>query len=510
MTQEPFVVEAVFRTHISTVVLAGDFAYKIKKPVTLPFLDFSSVKARSFYCEEELRLNRRTAPDLYLDVVPVTGWPDAPVFGEAVQGEPQDWALRMRRFSQEGLWSALADSGALTEAHADALAEHLAGFHLTLLPMPEGWRPRKPVEDWARESLDEIAASAVRPRALSTERLENLRKALLGLLKELLPWRESRLAEGHVREGHGDLHLGNIVQWQGRPTAFDAIEFEPDLRCIDVMHDVSFVYMDLLAHGLPVLAARFMNAHVERTGDFDGLRGLRLYAACSALVRAKVALLSGAGEPVFERYWNVAERLVLQPACTALVLTMGLSGAGKSTVAQAVVAALAGRGAQAFRVRSDVERKRLYGVAPTDRPGARLYTPEVTERTYARLRELASGLLAAGYVAVVDAAFLRQHERDAMCELAEARGVRFAVLECMAAPQTMRERLSMRQAEGRDASDATVAVLEQQMAFSEPVPDDWAPWHVRVPNDGSWAELQAWVNAWVVDWLPAAGQSVNG
>lgn len=485
----------VLQTHISTVVLAGDFAYKFKKPVKLPFLDFSTAELRRRYCEEELRLNRRTAPGLYLDVVPVFGPLDAPVLEGSANEPPTDWVLRMRRFPQEGLWSNLAGQGALDVGRVDALAAHVASFHQALPPMPKGWAQRKGMDVWTRESLDEIAASPT-PGWLTEDRLHSLRGKVLARLENLAEWRTCRLDGGFVREGHGDMHLANIVEWQGQQMAYDAIEFEPDLRCIDVMHDAGFVFMDLLAHGLPSLALRFVNAYVEQTGDFDGLRGLHTYATSSALVRAKVALLSASTPEVFERYWCLAEKLVTLPARPALLLTMGLSGSGKSTLAQLLVEALAAKGVHAMRVRSDVERKRLYGLPATARPGPALYTQVATERTYNRLSEVALGLVQAGFVAVVDAAFLRQDEREHMRQLASRAGAAFVLLECVASPERMSERLVRRQANGRDASDATPEVLLRQMAFAEPVPQEWSAWHVRITNEASLDELQAQVQTW--------------
>lgn len=485
----------VLQTHISTVVLAGEFAYKFKKPVKLPFLDFSTTELRRVYCEEELRLNRRTAPGLYLDVVPVFGPLDAPVLEGSANELPTDWALRMRRFPQEGLWSNLARQGALDASRVDALAAHVASFHQALPPMPKGWVPRKDMDVWTRESLDEIAASPL-PGWLTQDRLQSLRGKELIRLENLAEWRARRLDEGFVREGHGDMHLANIVEWQGQQMAYDAIEFEPDLRCIDVMHDAAFLFMDLLAHGLPELALRFVNTYVEQTGDFDGLRGLHVYATSGALVRAKVALLSSTGPEVFKRYWCLAEKLVTLPARPALLLTTGLSGSGKSTLAQVLVDVLAAKGVHAVRVRSDVERKRLYGLPATARPGPTLYTQAATERTYNRLSEVAQGLVQAGFVVVVDAAFLRQDEREHMRQLASRAGAAFALLECVASPERMSERLVRRQANGQDASDATPEVLLRQMEFAEPVPQEWRDWHVRVTNDAMLDQLQAQVQRW--------------
>jgi uncharacterized protein len=482
-------------THISTVWLAGDFAYKIKKPVRLPFLDFSTLERRRFFLAEELRLNQRTAPDLYLDLLPVTGSAATPVLGGA--GEPIEWVLRMRRFPDGALLSELAARGVLLPRHVDALAAHVADFHQSLPALPAEAAPAKDVVEWTRESLDEAATSPLRPVEVDAVRVRALRERLLALLDAQAGWRARRLQGGFLRECHGDLHLGNLVLWQGGVVAFDAIEFEPALRCIDLINDVAFAFMDLLACGQPELAWRFVNGYVERSGDFDGLLGLRAFAAYRALVRAKVALLSGQPQG-FLRYWPLAEALAAPPPRPALLLVMGLSGAGKSTLA-----AIAAEQLGAIRLRSDVERKRLHGLAPTDRsgPAQALYSAEATRRTYERLGELAENLLTAGHSVVVDAALLRQGERAALRDLARRLGAPFLLLECVAAPDRMEQRLQQRAAAGTDASDAGVEVLRRQRELAEPVPADWAAEHRLLVNDGSLEALRTAAAALLAGWL---------
>ena len=481
-------------THISTVWLAGDFAYKTKKPVRLPFLDFSTLAQRHRFLQEELRLNRRTAPELYLDLLPVTGSAVAPVLGGA--GEVIDWVLRMRRFPDGALLSELAARDALSPWHVDALAAHVADFHRSLPALPPESVPAQDVVEWTHESLAEAASSELRPAEVGPDRVRDLRDRLPALFARQAGWRERRVRAGFLRECHGDLHLGNLVLWRGGVVAFDAIEFEPALRCIDLMNDVAFAFMDLLAWGWPELAWRFVNGYVERTGDFDGLLGLRAFAAYRARVRAKVALLSGQPQG-FLRYWPLAEALAAEPARPRLLLVMGLSGAGKSTLAASVAEQLG-----AIRLRSDVERKRIHGLAPTDRggPARDLYAPEATRRTYDRLRELAAGLLTAGHSVVVDAALLRQSERAALRELAQARDLPFLLLECVAAPDLMERRLQQRAEADTDASDAGVEVLRHQRLLAEPVPPDWAAVHRVLVNDGSLADLRAAVVGLLTRW----------
>ena len=481
-------------THISTVWLAGDYAYKLKKPVKLPFLDFSTLALRRHFLAEELRLNRRTAPDLYLDLLPVTGSAVTPRLGG--EGEPIEWVLRMRRFPAGALLSELAASGRLQASQIDALAVHVADFHCSLPALVPAEAPAKDVVAWTCESLDEAEFNPGRPSTVDRGRVQTLRERLLALLEAQAGWRARRLQGGFLRECHGDLHLGNLVLWRDAVLAFDAIEFEPALRCIDLINDVAFAFMDLLACGHAELAWRLVNGYVERSGDFDGLTGLRAFAAYRALVRAKVALLSGQPEG-FLRYWPLAESLAADPSPPRLLLVMGLSGAGKSTLA-AMLAEQSG----AIRLRSDVERKRLHGLAATDRPtpGQDLYRTEATRATYARLTGLADGLLVAGHSVVVDAALLRQSERAALRQLAQRRHVPWLLVECRAEPALMERRLLERAAAGTDASDAGIEVLRRQRESVEAVPADWAFEHRVLCNDGSLEQLRGAVAALLADW----------
>lgn len=477
----------VVQTHISTVLLAGAFAYKLKRPVHLPFLDFSTLERRLHFLQEELRLNRRTAPELYLDVLPITGTPQAPRLGG--NGTAIEWALRMRRFGPGGDFRAMAEAGVLEPRHIDALAEHLAGFHLSLPPSTPV--PGNSLMRWASDSFDEVAASAQRPGTCTPADIEPLRQALLPLLAHPQPTQAQRQEAGWVRECHGDLHLGNVVEWEGRVLAFDALEFDPALRHIDVMADLAFPFMDLLAQGLPGLAWRLVNRYVEQTGDFDGLPLLPALAAYRALVRAKVALLLPQAVGEFNRYWPLTRQLLAKQR-PLLVLTTGLSGSGKSTLALMLAEQLG-----AIRVRSDVERKRLFGLPPTARPDPtlQLYAPEATQRTYARLGELAHTLLRGGLSVVVDAACLRQHERESLHTLAQAAGARFELVVCDAPVAVLQTRIAQRQAANQDASDATLEVLHMQQRALEPLPADWAAFTHRVRNDGDLATLTTQAHA---------------
>ncbi len=471
----------LLQTHISCVLLAGDYAYKIKKPVNLGFLDFSTLAARRFYCEEELRLNRRTAPALYLDVIPITGSESAPVLGG--DGPAIEYALRMRRFAQEALLDRMARRGALAPQHVDALARSLAGFHAG-------------IERAGAERAFGTAPRILAPALQNFEQMLGLVQARsdLALLARLRDWSvrehvslagvfDARKRDGWVRECHGDLHLGNIALLDGVPTPFDCIEFSEDLRWTDVMNEVAFLMMDLLDHRLPRLAFRFLNAYLEATGDYAGVRVLRFYLVYRALVRAKVSCMrahqpgidareqSGV-EHEYRRYLLLAGRLAVA-AHPALLIMHGLSGSGKTTIAQGLAEALG-----AVRLRSDVERKRLCGLAADARSGsgldAGLYALRTSERTYERLAEHARAVIEARYPVIVDAAFLKRSQRDLFAELARDSGAAFVIAACTASAATLRSRVAQREREARDASEAGRAVLERQLATADPLAEDEA------------------------------------
>jgi uncharacterized protein len=464
-------------THISTVWLTPAFAYKAKKPVRLVFVDGSTLAAREHFCREELRLNARTAPGLYLDVLPVTQEPDGTVLDG--RGPVVDWAVQMRRFPAGALLAELADAGQLTAWHVDRAAAAIARFHAALPALPASAQCAKTLRAWAAENIAEILELVDRQPSVTSAEISALGAALDARYAAEAPWQAQRVADGWLREGHGDLHLGNLVVWGDDVLAFDAIDFDPSLRIIDPVADAAFCFMDLLAREQDALAWRFVSAWAEGLGDVGGLRGLWTATAYRALVRAKVALLmhDAAG---FARYWRVAARAVSVRPAPLLVLTTGLSGSGKSTAAAMLAEQLG-----ALRLRSDVERKRLHGLAPTDRPAPAqaLYSAAATQRTYARLEELAAALLAAGQRVVVDAAALRQAERERFGVLAAAQGAAFALVECVAGAAVMAARLDARAAAGTDPSDADVSVLRRQQAAVEPVPASWAARHHVLRND---------------------------
>lgn len=467
------------QTHISWVLLAGDFAYKIKKPVTLPFLDFSTLAQRQRYCADELRLNRRFAPELYLDVVGIFNTPDDPQW--VGTGAPIEYAVKMRRFDEAGRLDRVCARGELLPEHLSGLAETLVAFHdaTDVAPVASRFGSASSILQPMRDNFTDLLP--LLPGADLQGRLDALRVWSEAQFVQLAPLMAARKQNGRIRECHGDLHLGNLALIKQRVQMFDCLEFNEDLRWIDVASEIAFTYVDLLAHQQAGLANWFVNEVLSRSGDYEAARVLRFYAVYRALVRAKVAALragqTGADMQEALDYIALAERL-LRTTPLRLVITHGLSGCGKTVASNAML--LSDGNAATLRVRSDVERKRLFGLTSTTRSGSALdagiYTPDAHTRTYAHLHELAAGLLRAGWSVIVDAAFLRHAERDGFRNLARATGVAFSILAPLATPEQLCERILARSAAGRDASEATLDVLAQQMKTCEPLAEDEPAW----------------------------------
>jgi aminoglycoside phosphotransferase family enzyme/predicted kinase len=495
----PHPAEAIesIETHISWVLLAGEYAYKVKKPVDLGFLDFSTLEARRFYCEEELRLNRRTAPELYLGVMPITDGGAGPRLGGA--GEAIEYALKMRRFPQAALADSLASRGELGDSRVDAIAAGVAAFHALVPAAPEGSAFGAPeqVAALGLANFEQLGKLGADPGgAARLERLRAWTEREGSRLREIFA---ARKREGFVRECHGDLHLRNIVFLDGRPVPFDCIEFSAGLRWIDVMNEVAFLVMDLLGHRLEAHAWRFLNAYLEITGDYAGMRVLRYYLVYRAMVRAKIACIRthqpgvdetarGAADRQYRDYLGLAGSLSVSGR-PALVVMHGLAGSGKTTVAQAMLERIG-----AVRVRSDVERKRLHGLAARARthaePYAGIYAPESTRLTYERLKQAARDIVESGHCVVVDAAFLWRAEREQFRALARELGAPFLIASCRASEGTLRSRVVRREAAMSDASEAGVAVLANQLATQEPLGADELAHAALIDSESDEARLQ--------------------
>lgn len=464
----------LIETHISWVLLTGSFAYKIKKPVNLGFLDFSTLERRHQDCMEELRLNRRLAADYYLERVAITGSPAAPRINGA--GQALEYAVKMRQFPADATLDKLAERGELGHQQIDALAARLAHFHLVECeraaadsPWGEPEWVAKPVAENFRLLAERLDEPAERQLLADLQHWCDAEQARLAPLM-----RERKLA-GRVRECHGDLHLANLAWVDGHLVIFDCLEFSPALRWIDIISEVAFCYMDLLHRNFPALAFRFLNAWLEATGDYQGVALLRYYAVYRALVRVKVAALrAGQGCEASSAEIKGCLQLAGQLSQTdspQLWITHGLSGSGKTTLSQRWLEKCG-----LIRLRSDVERRRLAGLgALAKRDGAigeGLYDRQASRRTYQYLANLAEGILAAGWPVIVDAAFLEREQRDLFRTLAQRLGANFRLLHIQAEPDTLRERVRQRQAAGKDASEADLRVLEHQLKTVQPLAAD--------------------------------------
>ena len=459
----------LLETHLSWVILTGPYAYKIKKPVAFGFVDFSTDALRSHACREELRLNRRLSPQRYLDLVAVVGPGDGPELTQAV---------RMVQFDQSQLLPAVLERGELSEPLIAAFAKHLARFHrdAAQAPLDSPWGLPAAVIQPVQDNLTALASCTG-----EGARLGRLGQWVEEQGRRLTPWFGQRRQGGHIRECHGDLHLGNMLLGADAIEVFDALEFSPTLRWIDPISELAFLGMDLAVHGQLELGSQLLNHWIEASGDGEGLRGWAWYSVYRALVRAKVTWLrlgqgglspeaSQQGHRDLKHYLDLAESWC-QSRPKGLVLMHGLSGSGKSTVAARLSAAT---GAMVFR--SDVERKRLFGLwgtQPTRRLEGELYGPEASAYLYGTaLPQLVEPALAAGLPVVLDACFLRHRERQQMARLAEKLGVPIQIVACAVPEPVLRQRLLARTAAGIDPSDATVEVMEHQRTWIEPLTSD--------------------------------------
>ncbi|MBI5040784.1 MAG: AAA family ATPase [Gammaproteobacteria bacterium] len=467
----------LLETHISRVLLTGAHAYKFKKPVNLGFLDFSTLEQRRFYCHEELRLNRRLAPELYEAVVSITGSPNDPQIDGA--GTVIDYAVRMHQFPDGARLDEVSDRGELTRAHIDQIVATLAAFHRhaptagteSLHGTPAG------IGDRALQNFDQIDAHCEDDAICA--RLQPLRAWSEAQLHALHDDFELRRREGWIRECHGDLHLANMALVDGRVLIFDALEFSDDLRWIDPLSEVAFLYMDLEHRGHNALARHFLNDYLEAANDYQGLGLFQYYLAYRAMVRAKVAAIEAhqhCKEPVrakaalntLQSYLDLAARYSAPRERVPLIVLHGYSGSGKTWLSTQLIESLG-----AIRLRSDVERKRLLGLAPEDCTDSGIasgaYAPEITEKTYQRLLALAYPILDARFPAIVDATFLLRSQRAPFQRLAQIAGVPLVILDLQASDTLLRERITQRKGKGRDASEATLAVLEHQRKIAEPL-----------------------------------------
>jgi aminoglycoside phosphotransferase family enzyme/predicted kinase len=455
-------------THAATVFLAGDLVFKVKRAVKYPFLDYSTLDRRKAACLAELDVNRPFAPQLYRRTVPITRETDGALALDGT-GEPVEWAVEMTRFDENKTLDRLAERGRLSDTLTRKLAAAVAAMHEHAKPVgPQSWIAA--VEGFVTENT---AAFRAHGDLFASHLVDLLERKSLATYRRLRPLLAARGAQGLIRRGHGDLHLGNVAILDGDPVAFDALEFDPIFASGDLLYDLAFLLMDLVERGLAPAANDVLNGYfaaARRVEDCDGIAALPFFISLRAAIRAKVtaARLALAKAEDHDRIGRAAKsyfKLALDALTETkpiVVATGGLSGTGKSVQARALGPLLPPLpGALVFR--SDVERKALHGKAETDRLPADAYRPEVTENIYRIMADKAARVARAGHSAIADAVFARPNERAAIEAAAKAAGADFHGLYLMADLATRLARIGSR---GPDASDADAAVAQQQETFA--------------------------------------------
>ena len=445
-------------THSAYVFLAGDLAFKIKRAVKYNYLDFSTLEQRRKVIKHELALNAPTAPAIYDRVVAITreGPGRLALDGE---GKPVEYALQMHRFARDDELTCIADAGNLTNDLAKRLGHVIADLHAAAERRPPDG------EVLIGEIIDELRESFADMEP--TLRHEGLAEYLgrtdrtFGEVGSLL---SQRSGEGRVRRCHGDLHLKNLVMIEGQPVPFDALEFDERLGTCDIFYDFGFLVMDLLHRGLTAQANVMLNSYLWKSRDFTGLATLPLFLSIRAAIRSMVAVqtISGTVDGKIARdARNYLEQAIdyLTPVPPRLVAVGGLSGSGKTTIAARIAPSL-GPAPGAVHLRSDLERKAIFGVGPLYRLPAEAYQPEASRDVYARLLDEAEQILLARHSVIIDATFLDTADRETVGKLAARVRVPFDGIWLSSDPATLERRISTRTA---DASDADVDVLHAQL-----------------------------------------------
>ncbi|MBT8124639.1 MAG: AAA family ATPase [Gammaproteobacteria bacterium] len=479
---------SIIETHISWVVLTGRYAYKIKKPIKFSFVDFSTLEKRRFYCNEEMRLNSRLAPNLYIGVVAITGSDENPSFDQS--GDAIEYAVKMRQFPQSSLLSYLSVHNQLSQKNIDDMAREISDFHLRIdrvasnavLGSPED------IHHWVTDNFEQIVSNLTDNKSYST--LKSVKSWSENEYKKKYNQLQQRRENKFIRECHGDMHLDNMVLIENKVTIFDGIDFNEHLRWIDVISEIAFVIMDLSNRGHPEYASRFLNLYLQHTGDYEGLSVLKYYLVYRAVVRAKVALLrisqkslSTIEQEMIQQKFNSYLTLALNYISdnkNALIITHGFSGSGKSTHTEKLLESLS-----AIRVRSDIERKRLYGFESSERTQSNInngiYTAQSSKETYERLADLSKIILTSGFTVIVDACFLKHEIRQKFYKLAEELKVPFIILDFQASEDTLKQRITLRAKNRLEPSEADLEVLQYQLENHRPFKKQEKP-YVLVAN----------------------------
>lgn len=476
----------LIETHISWVILTGSFAYKIKKPVDLGFLDFRELARREHYCHEELRLNRRYTPELYLEVVPVTGTEDTPKIDGT--GRVLDYAVKMQQFDTACLLGSISKRGELDGHLLRAIATELAKSHVDFPAIHTATDNPAAMQAAMFQNFDQVREYAVDESAIT--QLGILEDWTRTNISRLLPFMIRRVQEGHVKDLHGDLHLNNMVVLDGKVRFFDCIEFNEHFRLMDTIAEIAFLAMDLADRGES--AQQLLNDYFEYSGDYSGLALLDLYRVYFAMVRAKVNLMQEATSTNSEVQQTAAYREFIRFVALALtyteekprvlILMHGVSGSGKSTVA-----AKAAEHLGAIRLRSDVERKRLFGLLPDDSSESietNIYSSTASKNTFEQLATLSRGVIDSGLPCIVDATFLKRSVRKTFIALAEEFGVPVIILDCIASEESMVRRVRQRSESGTDASEADIEIMQRQLRESEPFDTNEQRYVVNIDSEG--------------------------
>ena len=469
----------VIQTHLSWVILTGDYAYKIKKPLNLGFQDFTTLEKRKYYCELEIILNKRLAPQIYIEALAITGSAAHPKFND--KEEAFEYAIKMHQFPQQALLGELAKKSKLTKRNIEDIAEQIAKFHLEapICSMHRLWG--RPEEVFAPIQDNFNALNELKVAKPYIDTLSHIEKWAKNQYKKLQPFLMQRKTGEFIRACHGDLHLGNIVMIKNKPVIFDCIEFNESFRWTDVMNDVSFLAMDLEHHHLNDLSHLFVNHYLEHTGDYGGAILLKFYQCYRSMVRAKICALQlmqlNETDPLvaslqedLKELLSLAKRYT-QNRVPTLTITFGVSGSGKTTHTEQLLMQQ-----DAIRLRSDVIRKQMHGISPysliTDEQKEKIYSSQATQSLYHKLQMLAQILLQNELDVIIDATCIKQWQRQLFIELAAQLNVSLKILAFDISKDILQQRIAQRTALKQDPSDADNAVLELQLSSIEPLTEE--------------------------------------